>query len=69
MYERQFYVWMQEQGYAVDLLVSEDLHDRGRAALDDYRLSAFIGHDECARLDARASMPHGTRSSYQYPLL
>ena len=54
MYERQFYVWMQEQGYAVDLLVSEDLHDRGRAALDDYRLSAFIGHDECARLDAHA---------------
>ena len=53
MYERQFFVWMQEQGYAVDLLVSEDLHDRGRAALDDYRLSAFIGHDECARLDAR----------------
>ena len=44
-YERHFFRWAEAQGYEVDLLVQEDLHDPGEP-LAPYRCVVFAGHDE-----------------------
>ena len=44
-FERHFFRWAESQGYQVDLVVQEDLHD-DPATLMPYRCAVFAGHDE-----------------------
>jgi len=44
-YERPFVVWAETQGYSVDVLTQDDLHNDPHA-LDGYACAVFVGHDE-----------------------
>ncbi len=44
-YERPFVVWAEQQGYTVDILTQDDLHQDPQA-LEGYSCAVFIGHDE-----------------------
>ncbi len=44
-YERPFVVWAEQNGYQLDHLTQQDLHD-DPSALDGYRCAVLVGHDE-----------------------
>jgi len=44
-YEREFVVWAERSGYALDYLTQSDLHENP-AVLDDYPCAVVVGHDE-----------------------
>lgn len=44
-YERHFVVWAEQNGFSVDILTQDDLHD-GSEALRPYKAALFVGHDE-----------------------
>jgi hypothetical protein len=51
-YERPFVLWAEKQGFEVDILTQDDLHNQPHA-LDDYACTVFVGHDEYWTRDMR----------------
>ncbi|KAK5273276.1 hypothetical protein LTR96_002908 [Exophiala xenobiotica] len=51
-FERPFCVWAERNGYDIDILTQDELHENP-AALDSYKCVVFIGHDEYWSLKMR----------------
>lgn len=54
-YERHFACWAEENGYAIEILTQDDLHD-DPDALAPFRCAVFIGHCEYWSADMRGTV-------------